>query len=233
MSTENNEILEKAKGFWANYSKKITYIGSAIILLAVGWIGYQKLIKEPKELKAAESIFLAEDLFDKMSNSGFNKDSVNIVLNGGTFDGANITGLLKIINNNDGTENANRAKYMVGACYLQIKEYEKAIKFLKEFNGNGADQIQSKAYTMLGHAYAEQNKKDEAMEYYTKAANVNEKDDSFTPDALVLCGNYADAIGKTKEAIEFFKKVKENYPANAAVTSGEVDKRLARLGEFN
>lgn len=168
-----------------------------------------------------------------MSNSGFNKDSVNIVLNGGSLDGANITGLLKIISNNDGTENANRAKYMVGACYLQIKEYEKAIKFLKEFNGNGADQIQSKAYTMIGHAYAEQNKKDEAMEYYTKAATVNEKDDSFTPDALVLCGNYADAIGKTKEAIEFFKKVKENYPANAAVTSGEVDKRLARLGEFN
>lgn len=233
MSTENNEILEKAKGFWANYSKKITYIGSAIILLAVGWIGYQKLIKEPKELKAAESIFLAEDLFDKMSNSGFNKDSVNIVLNGGSLDGANITGLLKIISNNDGTENANRAKYMVGACYLQIKEYEKAIKFLKEFNGNGADQIQSKAYTMIGHAYAEQNKKDEALDYYTKAATVNEKDDSFTPDALVLCGNYADAIGKTKEAIEFFKKVKENYPANAAVTSGEVDKRLARLGEFN
>jgi len=232
MSTENNEILEKAKGFWAGNSKKIIVIGSAVILLAAGWIGYEKLIKQPKELKAAESIFLAEDLFDKMTNSGFNKDSVNIVLNGGTLDGAKITGLLKVISNNDGTENANRAKFMVGACYLQIKEFEKSIKFLKEFNGNGADQVQSKAYTMIGHAYAELNKKNEAMEYYEKAATVNEKDNSFTPSALVLCGNYAEAIGKSKEAIGYYKKVKDNFPADAAVTSGEVDKRLARLGEY-
>jgi hypothetical protein len=96
MSTENNEILDKAKGFWAGNSKKIIIIGSAVILLAAGWIGYEKLIKQPKELKAAESIFLAEDLFDKMTSSGFNKDSVNIVLNGGSLDGANITGLLKV-----------------------------------------------------------------------------------------------------------------------------------------
>ena len=97
MATEQNEILDKAKGIWSNYSKMITYTGAAIIILASGWIGYQKLIKEPKELKAAERIFLAEDLFDKMATTGFNKDSVNIVLNGGNFNGSNVTGLLKII----------------------------------------------------------------------------------------------------------------------------------------
>jgi len=196
--TEQNELLDKAKGFWSSYNKIITYGGSAIIILLLSWIGYQKLIKEPKELKAGESVFLAERLFDKMATSGFNKDSVNIVLNGGNLQGDNITGLLKIISNYDGTLTANRARYMTGACYLQIKEFDKAIKYLKDFNGNGASQIQSKAYMMLGHAYAEKNNNSEAMSYYKKAAEVNEKDESITPDALMVCGSYAEANGKNE-----------------------------------
>ena len=232
-STESSELLVKAKGIWASYNKMIVYGGTAVILLLVGWIGYQKLIKEPKELKAGETIFLAEGLFGKMATSGFNKDSVNIVLNGGVLDGNNITGLLKVINTYGGTNTANRASYMAGACYLQIKEYDKAIKFLKDFNGNGADQIESKADLMLGHAYAEKNQKEEAMSAYKKAAEVNEKDESITPDALMVCGNYAEFNGKNEEAIGFYKKIKDKYPTYSAVSSGDVDKRLARLGEFN
>jgi len=233
MAKETNEALEQVKGFWEKYSKKITYIGAAVIIVASGIIGYQKLIKEPKETKAAESIFLAESLFDKMATSSFSKDSVNITLNGGVLDGSNVTGLLKIISNYEGTLNANRAKYMAGACYLQIGEFDKSIRYLKEFDGNGSEQIQSKAYTMLGHAYAEKKQKDEALNYYKKAAEVNEKDDSFTPDALMLCGNYAESIGKNEDAIKFYQKVKNNYPAFVSVTNGEVDKKLARLGEVN
>ena len=33
---ETNVALEKAKGFWANFSKPIIYIGSAVILLIGG-----------------------------------------------------------------------------------------------------------------------------------------------------------------------------------------------------
>jgi tetratricopeptide (TPR) repeat protein len=231
--TEQNELLDKAKGFWSNYNKIITYGGSAIIVLLLSWIGYQKLIKEPKELKAGESIFLAERLFDKMATAGFNKDSVNIVLNGGNLQGDNIIGLLKIMSSYDGTLTANRARYMTGACYLQIKEFDKAIKYLKEFDGNGASQIQCKAYIMLGHAFAEKNNTSEAMSYYKKAAEVNEKDESITPDALMICGSYAEANGKNEEAMEFYKKIKDKYPNYINSSNGEVEKRLARLGEFN
>ena len=231
MATEKNEMLEKVQGVWSKYNKIITYVGTAVILLAGGWIGYIKMIKEPKELKAAESIFLAEDLFDKMATDGFNKDSVNIVLNGGNFNGSNVTGLLKIMNNYSGTMNANRAKYMTGACYLHIGDFDKSIRYLKEFDGNGADQVQSKAYTMLGHAYAEKKQKEEALNYYKEAAEVNEKDESFTPDALFLAGNYAEAIGKNEDATKLFKKLKEKYPTSVSVSNGEVDKHLARLGD--
>ena len=46
MAKETNEALEQVKGFWEKYSKKITYIGAAVIIVASGIIGYQKLIKE-------------------------------------------------------------------------------------------------------------------------------------------------------------------------------------------
>jgi TolA-binding protein len=230
---ETNETLESVKGFWGKYSKKIIYVGSAAIILFAGYIGYNKLIKEPKELKAAEAIFPAENLFGKMASTGFNKDSVNIVLNGGTLEGTKITGLLKIISDNSGTATANRATYMTGACYLQVKEFDKAIKYLNDFNGGDAFQVKSKAYIMLGHAYSEKNNVEEAMNFYKKAAEVNEKDESITPDALMLCGNYAEANNKNKEAVDFFKKLKDNYPNFVSVSNGDVDKHLARLGEFN
>ena len=113
-----------------------------------------------------------------MTTTGFNKDSVNIVLNGGaTSDGKMVTGLLKIINSYGGTKSGNLAKYMTGASYLQIKEFDKAIKYLKDFEGHGAHQVQSRAYIMLGHAYAEKNDMDNALKYYKKAASENEKDE--------------------------------------------------------
>ena len=231
-TAEQPDVVTRAKGFWDKYSKPIIYIGSAFILIIGGWYAYKNFIVLPKEKKASELIFPAENLFDKMASGNFNKDSVNTVLNGGSLDGAKVTGILSIINNYGGTNSGNRAKFIAGATYLQIKEYDKAIKYLKDFDGNGADQIQSKAYILLGHAYSEKKNTDEALSYYKKAARVNSKDESITPYALLMAASYAGETGKSKEAIELYKELKEKYPTNSAVSSGDVEKHLAKLGEF-
>ena len=83
---------------------------------------------------------------------------------------------------------------------------------------------------MLGHAYAELNKNDDALDAYKKAANVNKQDENFTADALMVAGNFANKIGKTKEAIEFFTEARNEYPNFPAVSNGDVDKYLAKLG---
>ena len=216
--------------FWEQYSRPIIYVGSAIILLIAGWYAYQNFVVAPKEKEASELVFPAENLFDKMAVTGFNKDSVNLVINGGNVEGAKVTGLLKVISNYGGTPAGNRAKYMAGASYLHIKEFDKAIKYLKDFDANGASQVQSKAYLLLGHAYAEQKKTAEALDYYKKAASVNEKDEFFAADAILMAAKYADATGNSKEAVSLFQKLKEKYPTNAAVQSGEIDKYLAKHG---
>ncbi len=55
LDTDNNEALDKAKSFWDNNKKIITYGLLAFVLVLSGWVGYSELIKKPKELKANES----------------------------------------------------------------------------------------------------------------------------------------------------------------------------------
>lgn len=225
-----DHFIEESQVWWRKHFKQLM-MGLGVILLGlIGWAAYQKFMKEPKEITAAEALFPAENLFDKMASTRFSKDSVNILLNGGEYNGSNITGLLKFMNNNGGTKAADRATYMTGAAYLQIKDFDKAIKYLKDFNGNGAEQIKSKAYIMLGHAYAEKNNQAEAMSNYKKAAEVNPKDPVTTADALYMAGSYASATGKDKEAIDAFKKLRDEFPTSVYVQNGTVDKELAKLG---
>lgn len=232
ITPEAEAVISSAKGFWEKYSKPITYIGSVVILLIAGWYGYKKFYQEPRELKAGEMVFAAEKLFGQMANSGFNKDSVNIVLNGGQLEGAPVTGLLKVISQYGGTETANRARYMAGASYLHIGEYAKAVKYLEEFKANGAEQVENRAYILLGHANAELKKTAEALKYYEKAAGVNDKDETMTSDALMIAASYAKHTGNTQKAVELLKKLKDKYPASGQVSNGEVDKMLGSLGEY-
>ncbi|MEQ1552958.1 MAG: tetratricopeptide repeat protein [Ferruginibacter sp.] len=225
---EETEIVKK--DFLTTYAKPIIYAVAALVIGVGAYYGYKNLIKEPKEKEAAEAIFMAENLFGKMATTGFSKDSVNIVLNGGTLDGKGITGLLKVASNYSGTAAGNRAKYLIGAAYLQTKEFDKAISFLKDFDANGAYQTDIKKNMMLGHAFAELKKTDDALTAYKKAATVNTKDEAFTAEALLTAASYAETLGKTKDAIDLYQELKDKFATSQAVQSGDVDKYLARLG---
>lgn len=221
---------QKLKNFWDKYSKPFI-IGLGVgVLLFGGYYGYQKLVKEPKVVTGNEAIFPIETFFDKMASTGFNKDSIKIALEGGVIDSIKVEGLLSIVNKQSGSPAANRANLMIGACYLNSNEYDKAIKYINEFDANGAYQFDIKKHMMLGHANAELKKTDAALSEYTKASSINAKDEPFTSDALITAASYAESVGKTKEAIELFQKLKDNYPSSQAVTGGDVDKYLAKLG---
>lgn len=228
---ESNEALLAAKNFWDKYKKIIVVFSVIFIGIFVGYFGYQNWYLAPREEKAKDAIFMAESIFDEMANSNFNKDSVDMVINGSKA--KKITGLLSVIKQYDGTLNAERAKYMVGTCYFHIKEYDKCIKWLKEFNAKGANQIQSQAFTLIGHSYAIKKNNNEAFNYYKKAVEVNEKDEALSPLTIMLAARYAEYINKNEEAIGLYKKLKDNFPSCTPVTNGDVEKRLAALGVLN
>ncbi len=107
----------------------------------------------------------------------------------------------------------------------------KHIKFLKEFDAHKATQIKSRALGMMGDASAELKKNDDALDYYKKAADVNDKDEFTSSEFLFRAARFAQVTGKTKEAVDLFKQIKAEYPLSEK--AADVDRYLAKLGEFS
>lgn len=212
-------VVDRAKDFWGRNSKVILIASAAVIILCGGYLAYKYLVKAPKEEKAVEAMFKAEEYY--------RLDSLRPALNG---DGIN-AGFLKIINNYGGTKAGNLAKFYAGDVYLKSGDFNNAVKYLKDFSTD-AKQVQARAYKLLADAYAEQGKNADALSSYKKAAHHFEKDDANSSEYLFMAAYFADRVLKNrKEAIDLFKELKEKY---ARTEKGfEAEKYLAQLGVYN
>lgn len=215
VAESDSEFLDKAKDFWAKYSKPVSYVATAIIVAGAAWYGYKSFILEPKQSSANDKIAMAQEYFAM--------DSLDRALNG---DGTNL-GFLKVESKFSGTDAANLSHYYAGAIYLRKQDFPNAIKQLKDFS-TPASQVQSSAYRMLGDAYMDSGNKPEGAEYYKRAGQLNEKDPFTSSENLFRAALAYETIGKNDEAIELYKEVKDKYPKTEKGMLA--DKYLARLG---
>jgi TolA-binding protein len=215
--TNNVEIpgLEKVKGIWDANRKPITYVGLGLLALILGWFGYSKFIKEPKQAQANEAIWHAEDYFAK--------DSIKLALNGdGQF-----AGFEKVAKNFSGTETGNRAKYLAGVCALKLGDFKKAIEHLEGFSTN-AKEVQALAYARLADAYGETGKNEDAIKYYLKAVSEFPEQETIGSESLFLAANKCEILKKKDDAIKYFKQLLNDYPNSEK--GRQAEKYLARLG---
>lgn len=210
------EIENNAIGFWTKNSKTIISIVVALVVLVGGYFSYVNFIQLPKQEKASEEMFAAEKYF--------RTDSFSLALNGN----ASTAGFLKVIKKYDGTAAANLAKLYAGESYLQIGEFQKAIDMLKDFNAGSAKQVAAKAEGLLGDAYAELKKNEEAIGHYKNAATLFEEDQAISSEYLFRGALLSEIIGKNDQAIELYQQLKDKYPRTEK--GFVVDKYLARLG---
>jgi tetratricopeptide (TPR) repeat protein len=207
--------VDKWKHFMDNYGKKAG-IGLALVLILIfGYLGYKQFILEPKEKQASEAMFRAEDYF--------RMDSLRLALNG---DAVN-AGFIKIISRYKGTQAADLASFYAGSCYLKLGDFNNAVKYLKDFK-TSAVQVQAKAYGLLGDAYSELNKKEEAVEQYKKAGTYFDQDEIISPEYLFRAGYLYESMGRDKDAISMYQLIKNKYPASPR--GYDIDRYLARLG---
>lgn len=211
--------IAKVKGFWEKYSKPLMIVSVLLIVVIGGWYGYQHFVVKPKEEKAVEAMFRAEEYF--------RNDSLALALNG---DGQNL-GFEKVADKFSGTKTGELAEFYAGTCHLRLNNFEKAVKYLKGFSSS-SDLIQARAYKMLGDAYAELGKNEDALSSYKKAAHQFPKDDGNSPDYLFTAANFADRVMKNKEeAISLYKEIKEKFPTSTQAV--DADNYLAQLGVYN
>ena len=211
-------IIAKARDFWDRNSKPISIAAIVIILAAGGWFGYQNFIKKPKETKANDAMFKAEEYY--------RMDSVSKALNGDGLYG----GFLRIIDKYGGTKAAKLANFYAGSCYLKLGENEKAIKYLKKFS-TGSKMIQARAYKLLGDAHAELGKNKEAFDYYKKAAYHFEDDEANSSEYLFTAAYFAARVMNDQpRAIELFKELKQKFPRTQP--GYDAEKFLAQMGVY-
>ncbi len=212
-------VIAKVKDFWDKYSKPLMIVSTVIIVAIAGFYIYKKYVKEPKEEKATDAMFKAEEYY--------REDSVSKALNG---DGQN-WGFTRVIEKYGGTEAANLANYYAGVCYIKLNAYDKAIKCLKKFS-NSYKPVQARAYKLIGDAYADLGKNADALDYYKKAAHYFEKDANNSAEYLFYAAYLADRVMKDqKEAIALYKEIKEKFPKTQQAF--QADNYLAQMGVYN
>jgi len=192
---------------WVEKNSKILFAGLILIAAVIfGYLGYNKYIKAPNEIEAADELAYSKKFFDQAQANTIANDSLyNLALQG--TDGK--YGLLDIIDNYGSTNAGNLAKYMAGISYLKMNDYENAITQLGDFSTED-EIIGSQALGNIGDAFADINQPEQALEYYEKAAKFKSNDFS-SPIYLSKAGKTALELKQYAKAETLFTEIKEKY----------------------
>jgi tetratricopeptide (TPR) repeat protein len=214
--TTLDETASKTEAFVAKNQNYIIGIVGAVALVTIGYLAYQKFIAEPKQLEAADEMFVAQQNFQQATDGVASDSLYKLSLNGseGKF------GFIKIADEYSGTDAGNLANYYAGMAYLNTGKYTEAIDYLSEFKSEDIV-LSSLAIGAIGDAYAENNQPEDALKNYSKAAETN-KNDFTTPRFLLKAGKTALALGKKEDALKYFTTIKDNYDASPEAASVDV-----------
>lgn len=210
-NTEMGNVITRSEEFIQKNQKTLIIVVAAILVVILAIFGLRKWYFQPREIRAAEEMFAAEQWF---AQGDFDK-----ALNGDDT----YRGFLSVADNYKCTKAGNLARYYAGAAYLQQGNFDEAIHWLKKYKGKDTF-TRPLAEMMLGDAYIEQGNASEAASCYTKAADMS---DNFltAPTALYKAGMAYLMVDNNAKALECFQKVKNNYPESTEWT--EIDKYIA------
>jgi tetratricopeptide (TPR) repeat protein len=214
---ENPEVLsEKVLGAeqWIEQNPKIVIgVVVAIVLIVGGFFGF-RYWKGQQDNEAQKEMFQAVRYFEA--------DSLDLALNG---DGNNL-GFKQIIDDYSMTNAGNLANFYAGYICLKQGKFSEAAFYLEDFKAN--DQlVQARAYSLMGDAFMEQKKYDEAATWYDKAATYK-PNKYFTPNYLMKAALAFEKANQKDKAIKAYQRVIDEYFDSQEFQNAR--KQRARLG---
>ena len=202
---------------WVIKNQKVIFGFIAIVAVVVlGYLGYTRFIQEPKEIDAKNDMFQAQKYFDEAVNATEKDSLFNLALNGseGQF------GMLDIISNHGSTEAGNLANYYAGMAYLNLKDYENAVKYLSDFSSDD-DILGPLAEGGIGDAFMQLNQPEDAYDYYVRAAEMK-TNDFTTPKYLYKAGNVALQLERYDDALKYFQRIKDDFSDSTEASNVDV-----------
>lgn len=214
---EVEHALTSAELFFENNAKIISIVFGAVVGIALLLLATHRFYTIPRENKAKEQIYTAEQYFEK--------DSFNLAVNG---DG-NYPGFLDIIDDYGSTKAGKLARYYTGVSYLHLGKYQEAVDYLEDFSTEDL-LLAPVAKGATGDAYAELGNRDKAVKLYLEAAEMS--DNAFTsPIYYLKAGKMYEVLGNKEKALTMYQLIKEKYAeSNEGRT---IDKYIARLTAVN
>lgn len=183
----------------------------AIILVVVGVLLYKSYVVAPRNERAQQQLFYAQQQFEK--------DSLDLALNG---DG-NSLGFLQVIENYSSTKAGNLANYYAGLIYREKGEWDLALKHLKAFKKRD-EMLSPLAYGAQGDCFVEKGDFSSAMSSYNKAI-AYKKNTLTTPYFLRKIGLIECQQGNWAAAKEAYERIKREYPESSQAR--DIDKYIA------
>lgn len=217
------DVLTTSEAFITKNKKPIIIISTAIVAILVGVFCYKYFIGQPREEKADTALAMATQYFDQ--------EIFDKALNG---DGSTTTGFVRIASDYSGTDAANLANLYAGLCFANLNKWDKAVEYLDNYSTSDDALVSPAAVEALGNAYAHTNQLDKAVSYLKKAAKKadakghNGVNNSLSPVFMLQAAEIVESQGKTDEALEMYKDIKEKYVASQLVQSQEIDKYIER-----
>ncbi len=208
--------LSRSEQFIEDNQKIITTVVIIIIAVIGAYLGYKKYYLQPLEDEAQSQMFVAAQYFER--------DSFNLALNGDV----NYPGFLGIIDDYSATKAANLASYYAGISYLHLGQFNEAIDYLAAFNANDK-MLKPISLGAIGDANMELGNKEEAVNFYVKAADVS-VNDFTTPIYLMKAGQTYELLGDYKNALNIYNQLKEKHKKSA---EGRVIEKYITRAEKN
>ena len=209
-----DEALGKAEEFVLKNKKAfIGVIVAIIVVAALNAFGvFSPKINENSEANQAIAN-IEYKVFEGDFETALNGDDFNI-------------GLLEIIEKYDGTSAANKANLYAGIVYAQQKQYEEAIKYLSEYEGED-NIIAAKAKQTLGNCYSHTGNLDKAIKLVLDAATMA-NNIAVTPSCWRDAAVMYEAQGNTAEAMKLYNRIKNEYPGSPVANEANIKINAAK-----
>jgi len=205
--------LTTTEVFIEKYQKQIIYGVGAVVLVVLIALSFRNFYLEPREVAAQNEMYKAQGYFAK--------DSFRLALEG---TGSESIGFKEIVSDYGITASGKLAAAYAGICYYKLGQYDNAIKYLSQFDGNDT-YFSASVIGLTGDSYVEMGETSKAISYFEKAAD---KDNTImSPVYLKKAGLVYESLNQPEKAEKEYTKIKDNYPKSPEAS--DIDKYIAHV----
>ncbi len=172
-------------------------VGAILVVIAIFW-GYDAFVKAPRARKAADAMYVAEQLFAA--------GDFEAALNGGDS-----MGFISIYD----TYKTNLAAHYAGVCYIRLGDWDNALDYLGRYNptkGVPNALINAQNVGLRGDAHVQKGEYEKAVGCFKDAAGYTNS--LTTPVYLKKLGLAMEQTGDLAGALEAYQRISVDYASS-------------------